>query len=230
MAAAMTISVLFAFSFAIVRIAAVAMRLTGLPEHIARFQCISALSGAGFTTSESEMIVNYPVRRRILLAVMIIGNLGLASVVATFIVSFADTEPTANAMIWQAGMIVLAICGTILVMNNKTLDRIMCGFIGVLLVKTTSLASRHYNRTLQVDDGFGIAEHVYHGDVTIRVKDLPASLRPLTLLALRGTTVHKNENISADTNVTPGDVMVCYGSDSAHDQFSDDLYAGKLSI
>ena len=55
------------------------MRLTGLAQNVATFQCISALSGTGFTTSESGMIVNYPVRRRILIVLMLFGNLGLVS-------------------------------------------------------------------------------------------------------------------------------------------------------
>ena len=45
-----------------VRVAAVALRLTGLGESTARFQALSAISGVGSTTKESESIVNYPVR------------------------------------------------------------------------------------------------------------------------------------------------------------------------
>mgnify|MGYP001215811411 FL=1 len=89
MAASLAIAVLFAGSFIIVRIAAVAMRLTGLPENVARFQSVSALTGAGFTTSESEMIVHYPARRRIVVILMVLGNLGLVSTASTLIVSFA---------------------------------------------------------------------------------------------------------------------------------------------
>ena len=89
MAAALAIAVLFAGSFIIVRIAAVAMRLTGLLENVTRFQSVSALTEAGFMTSESEMIVHYPVRRRIVVILMVLGNLGLVSTASTLIVSFA---------------------------------------------------------------------------------------------------------------------------------------------
>ena len=61
MIAAVSLVLIFALSFFLVRVFAVALRLTGLPEHSARFQAISALTGTGFTTSEAEMIVNYPV-------------------------------------------------------------------------------------------------------------------------------------------------------------------------
>ena len=62
MTTAITLVAIFVVSFTIVRIASIVMRLTGLAQNVATFQCISALSGTGFTTSESEMIVNYPVR------------------------------------------------------------------------------------------------------------------------------------------------------------------------
>lgn len=80
MAAALTVAVLLMLSVMIVRIATVVMRLTGVHQNIARFQCISALTGTGFTTRESEMIVNYPSRRKTLAVLMILGNLGLVSV------------------------------------------------------------------------------------------------------------------------------------------------------
>ena len=51
--AALTIAVLRALSVSVVRVAGVAMRLTGLPEAVARFQCSSALTGTGFTTHKA---------------------------------------------------------------------------------------------------------------------------------------------------------------------------------
>jgi len=80
MIAAVSLVLIFALSFFLVRVFAVALRLTGLPEHSARFQAISALTGTGFTTSEAEMIVNYPIRRRIIVVLMLFGNLGIVSV------------------------------------------------------------------------------------------------------------------------------------------------------
>ena len=52
-------------SFLFVRAASIALMMTGLEKHKARFQAISAFSGTGFTTKEAELIVNHPVRRKI---------------------------------------------------------------------------------------------------------------------------------------------------------------------
>ena len=64
MEAAFTVMVIFTISTILVRIASTIMRLTGLPDNVARFQSLSAMTGTGFTTRESELIVNYPIRRR----------------------------------------------------------------------------------------------------------------------------------------------------------------------
>ena len=47
-----------------VRIATVGLTMTGVSKDLAQFQALSAFTGSGFTTEESEEIVNHPLRRR----------------------------------------------------------------------------------------------------------------------------------------------------------------------
>lgn len=54
-------------SFLITRVTTVALTVTGMAKESARFQARSAVSGVGFTTSESEAVVNHPLRRRIVM-------------------------------------------------------------------------------------------------------------------------------------------------------------------
>jgi len=223
MAAALTLAVLFTLSFVIVRIAAVAMRHTGLPETVARFQCVSALTGAGFTTSESEMIVNHPIRRRILVTLMVFGNLGLVSVSTTFILSFLETGTDPHAIIWQAGTIAAAIAITLMVMMNKKLDQTMCDAVAVLLSKATSLKKHQYQQILQLDNGYSVAEHIYRGTEPLAVSEMAPANRQLTLLSIRGRTRHINEAIPKDTNITTDEVLTIYGRDEQHDRFAEYL-------
>jgi len=96
MTAATTIAILIMLTVMIVRVAGVIMRLTGLPESIARFQALSALTGTGFTTGESEMIVNYPIRRHVSMGLMIIGHLGLATLASTLFIAMSNADGDAN--------------------------------------------------------------------------------------------------------------------------------------
>jgi len=83
MAGALTLFLLLALSLTIVRAAGVALRLTGVPQPVARFQAISALTGAGYTTSEAEALMQHPTRRRILMLLMLTGHLGVVSLAST---------------------------------------------------------------------------------------------------------------------------------------------------
>lgn len=60
--------------------------------HVARFQAASAFFGVGFTTKEAELVVDHPVRRRIILHLIIAGNVGLTSALATLLVTFMSGE------------------------------------------------------------------------------------------------------------------------------------------
>ncbi len=118
MGAALTIALLLALSVSCARIAAVAMRLTGLPDTVARFQCVSALTGTGFTTGEAEMIVNYPIRRRIVVTLMVLGNLGLVSIASTFIVALVNADSSDGSIAMQAIVLIIAIGLTFLVLEQ----------------------------------------------------------------------------------------------------------------
>lgn len=55
--------VVLTLSFLITRLATVALALTGVSADLARLQAVSAPTGVGFTTPESENIVSHPVGR-----------------------------------------------------------------------------------------------------------------------------------------------------------------------
>ncbi len=79
-------------SLVITRVATVALSLTGMSREAARFQARSAFFGVGFTTTEAESVMGHPVRRRIVMLLMVIGSAGIAGVIASVVVSFAGRE------------------------------------------------------------------------------------------------------------------------------------------
>ena len=126
MVAAFSLLIIFAISFFFVRLAAVALRLTGLPEQNARFQAMSALTGTGYTTTEAEMIVNYPIRRKIIAWLMIFGNLGIVSVLSTLMISFVRTDADMTAILTQLGWMVGMTFIFFFIMLNPFVDRMIC--------------------------------------------------------------------------------------------------------
>src|SRR5919197_2075848 len=108
--AVVAVLIVLVVSLLVARVGAVALTLTGMSREAARFQSRSAFFGVGFTTGESEAVVNHPVRRRIILAVMLLGNAGIVGGVASLALSFTRTssgQVLARAGILAAGMVVL---------------------------------------------------------------------------------------------------------------------------
>lgn len=67
-------------------------RLTGLPAEKARFQVISLLTGTGFTTRESEIILSSRRRRRLARATMLFGYVFNVTIVSAFINVFLSMK------------------------------------------------------------------------------------------------------------------------------------------
>ena len=67
-------------------------RLTGLPDEKARFQVISLLTGTGFTTRESEIVMTSRLRRRLARITMLFGYVFNITIVSAFINVFLSMK------------------------------------------------------------------------------------------------------------------------------------------
>ena len=72
---------------------AILFRLTGVPIEKARFQVTSLLTGTGFTTKESEIIVQHPTRRKLAIWLM-----GFSYASTATIISFAVNIITSSVI------------------------------------------------------------------------------------------------------------------------------------
>lgn len=144
-------------SLLVTRVATIALAVTGLSRESARFQARSAFTGVGFTTSEAESVVNHPVRRRVVLTLMLLGNAGLVTIVATLLISFAGAEDASQA--WHRLLLLFAgLFGVFFLATNQKVDRAMSRAITKLLTRYTRLDVRDYAELLQLQGGFGVIE------------------------------------------------------------------------
>lgn len=220
MGAAISLLVVLTVSVLVVRIAAVALRLTGMPRDVARFQARSAFSGSGFTTAESESAVNHPVRRRIIGLLMLWGNVGFVTVIATFIVSFVAVENSmagiSRQLIWLLGAIALLW----FIALNPLADRIMCKSIDWFLQRTTSLGDERPALLLQVTGDFSVAEHLVRpgssadgGPLSTLLQDA----RDTVALGIEHASGAYTSVPASDARLEAGDRLVLYASDRQHE-------------
>ena len=92
----------------VVQLGANALTLTGMSQSVARFQACSAFFGVGFTTREAEMVVDHPVRRRIILHLIIAGNIGITSALATLVVTVMNDDKSGLPPVFATLIVVIA--------------------------------------------------------------------------------------------------------------------------
>ena len=221
MEAAFTVMVIFTISTILVRIASTIMRLTGLPDNVARFQSLSAMTGTGFTTRESELIVNYPIRRRVLMTLMIIGNIGLVSVVSTFVVAFSEIGPERASVVQQVFWFTAALAVNFLVIVNPVVDGLLCRFLSWVLVRTTNLGERRFVRLLSLEDDMTIAEHHLRLRHSIMIGDLIPEHIDLSVIMIRGAETKHPSHLGDEMEIEPFETAICFGKEDMHRSFAE---------
>ncbi len=231
MGTSLSVFVLLSVSVAVIRVASVALRLTGLTENTARFQALSAFTGTGFTTTEAEALVNYPVRRRIVALLMIVGNMGLVTVLATLVVGLVHTEGEVGAVLVQLTWLLGGMGLLWFLMLNGTADRIMCSLIGKFLQSTTILGQRSYQRMLQVGNGYSVCEHPVSNTRSYQKNADTAGFDRLrmTLLAVRSPDGRMSIEPSSSRDLEAGDTLILFGQDDDHDRFARDPVGNEQS-
>jgi K+/H+ antiporter YhaU regulatory subunit KhtT len=213
MLAIATVLAAILISLLITRIASVALAVTGLSRESARFQARSAFTGVGFTTSEAEAVVNHPVRRRIVLILMLLGNAGLVTIVASLLLSFTGADDSTQA--WhRIGLLLGGLAAIIVLANSKVIDRAMTRAITWLLRRFTDLDVRDYAALLQLSSGFGVIELEIddaHWVAGRTLEDLQLRKEGVAVLGIEkrdGTFVGVPNGASV---IEEGDVLLVYG-------------------
>ncbi len=209
-------------SLLITRVATLAFVLTGMSRVAARFQARSALSGTGFTTTEAESVVNHPVRRRIVMALMLLGGAGIATTVASLIIGFADA--TRGEAYARLGILALALVALLLVSRTRWFNRALSPLLSRIVNRYTHLEAQDYAEMLHLGGEWGI------GEVAVRQSDWLACerLQDLDLraegIAVLGIERPDGSYFGAprfDTRVEPGDILLLYGRRSRLNELDD---------
>ena len=200
-------------SLLVTRVASVALEHTGLSRDAARFQARSAFTGAGFTTAEAEHVVGHPVRRRVIMWLMLVGNVGIVSAMAALLLSAIDlrTQQGVGLIlgILVGGSVLLAILGT-----SRWVDRQMCRAIRWALDRWTELDAEDYSRLLHLRDGYTVSRFpVSEGD-WVDGKSLSAAGLSEEGIIVLGVECPGELFVgapSADVELRAGDDVLVYG-------------------
>jgi TrkA-C domain len=200
-------------SLVVTRLAAMALTLTGMSRESARFQARSALTGVGFTTSESEIIVNHPVRRQIIMVLMLIGNIGIPTMIATLAVSLITTAQAEHW--WNPVLLMIVGLGALIyAARSLWIEKHLNKVLAKVLKRWTDLEVRDYISLLQLQNGYAVNEMVIRQGDWLDGKSLEEAALPHEGILVLGIQRGSGEYIGAPraTDVIRyGDILVAYG-------------------
>lgn len=224
--------IIAAVSLLAVRVGATALMMTGLSWDTASFQSYSAFFGVGFTTKEAEMVVNHPVRRRIIRDLILVGNVGLTSALATLVVTLLQTGSGGNAML-MLGWLGTGLAVLFFVSRLAWFQNMLDHLIQRALEGTGMVRALDYELLLRIQHGYVVSEIEILPDTYLAGRTLRDSRpwdRGVVILAIKreGKTQHGIPN--RDDLIQAGDVLTAYGKESALQSMTQPMSAITPSI
>ncbi len=225
MVAVVSVLVTVTLTLLVTRVASLALVHTGLSREAADFQARSALTGTGFTTREAESVVNHPVRRRIVLQLMLLGSIGIFSVLASVLVTFL--QPTEQGA-WLPRLLVLGVGIGVLwaLAVSRWVDRMLARLVRWALENVASIQVRDFRRLLGLEEGYAVAElHVDEGDWLARrtLRELGLHEEGVRVLGIQRADGPYRGAPDAETRIGVGDTVVLYGAGDAIEGLEDRL-------
>jgi K+/H+ antiporter YhaU regulatory subunit KhtT len=205
--------IVLGISLLITRVAATALSMTGLSHQAARFQARSAFTGTGFTTGEAESVVEHPVRRRVIMWLMIVRSAGLISIILSLILSFVGSGGTSDRLdrlLWMiAGVVLLWSLA-----NSKWLDRYLQRWVRRALTRWTDLDTRDYEELLALSSGYTVTEFAVEEDSWVAGRTLDDCQLAEEGILVLGVQRNDGRYVGAprrDTKINGGNVLILYG-------------------
>ncbi len=213
MIAVATLLIVVTVTLIVNRVGTIALTATGVSAEVAHFQARSALTGVGFTTTESELIVNHPMRRRIVLTLMLLGNAGLITIIATLVIGFAGQGDPGDALM-RVGTLAGGLILILVAARSRTVDRLLSKIISRALRRFTKLELRDYVQLLDLASNYAVAELGVEADSWVAehgLADLHLPAEGVVVLGIRRADGTFLGAPRGHTRIHEHDTLILYG-------------------
>lgn len=182
---------------------------TGLDRKIARFQVISMLTGTGFTTGESELIIDHPVRRRLGAFLILFGAFSLAVIISAISNLLTDNFYTMEIAYIAGALLVL-----LFVLRAPFVQTMIAKKMKSELKENYELADLPISDVLLMDEDDEVREIAIKEDSRFAERTFDEIVDKkddvMLLFIKRGEINIRNK--AYDTKLEPGDKLVLYGN------------------
>lgn len=205
------------------RVATVALTLTGLSQQLARFQARSAFTGAGFTTTESEKVVKHPVRRRIIMLLMLLGNAGIVTAISSLMLSVMGESQSSS--LWSRCSLLFAGLGMLWwVATSKWVDQKLSLLIGWGLRRFTNVDARDYAGLLHLTGDYVVAEMMVSDEDWLcdkQLKELGLNDEGVLVLGVEHLDGQYSGAPRGSSELSSGDTLLLYGRRAVIEQLDE---------
>ena len=202
-----------------IEVFSVAFKLTGLATNKLKFQVASLFTGAGFTTTESELITNDDRRRKIAVMCMYAGHIFsvviMGLIINVFISIWAETRTNQVTFKEWYFVIFYVALGIFLLVVFLKIPPINKRF--QKLLENIAIKTRRKSNIITVLDYYGRSAIVevalnkipdFANEVSLSEMELTKKFAMILLTIRRG---NRRVSVSKDTMLVKGDVIVVYG-------------------
>ena len=218
MLALLSVIVILTISIIVNKIATAMLVNTGLSTHLARFQARSAFTGSGFTTTESEKVTRHPVRRRIIFHLMLLGNAGIVTVMASILLTFVNHNEKIIPWYYNVGIILGAVIILSILSSSNRINTWLTKVINKSLGRYTNMKNKDFNSLYKLTGDYRIVElEVQKGDWIAEKTTSEAKLRE------EGISILGIERVDSTYVGVPGyetiihvdDILILYGKEES---------------
>jgi hypothetical protein len=209
--------VVLGLSLVVTRIATVALTMTGLGRETARFQARSAFTGTGFTTHEAESIVGHPVRRRIIMMLMVIRSAGLVTIVISLLFSFVGPGEDIYKL-YRLGGLALGVLLIWSVTRSAMVERMIENLVNRALARWTRLPVGDYAGLLRLSGEYTIMQINVSREDWLEEKTVSDCFLSREGINLLGITREDGSYVGVpgpETKFHANDELILYGREDA---------------
>ncbi|MEW9108180.1 cation:proton antiporter regulatory subunit [Cytobacillus gottheilii] len=192
----------------VIEISAMLFEYTGLDKQISRFQATSMLTGTGFTTGESELIIDHPIRRKICGFLIFFGAFSLAVIISAISNILADDFYTSKIAIIAGVLFIL-----LLILKIPKIRKLLSKEMTHELEEKFDLQDMPMKDVFLMDEDDALVNYTiedsskYNGKLA---KELIQEFDLTVLFIKRGEKIIRNDILH--TSLHEGDILYLFGN------------------
>ena len=214
----LSVIVIIIISLLVTKITTAMLVNTGLSRYSARFQSRSAFTGVGFTTTESEQITTHPSRRKIISRLMLLGNAGIVTVMASLLLTFVHKNEEGLAWYYGVGILVGGIIIIAILGSSTKVDQVLTKVIDKFLKKYSRFSFRDYSSLYKLANGYHLIDlHVNKGAWMVgkKVSHNDLTTEGIIVLGIEKPNGEYHGSLTPDTVMEVDDLLLVYGKEVA---------------